>query len=104
MASSDSGTDLDVVLMGGGATIGAALGAGLVDVLTLHLMPVLLGAGTTVPRRSAAHTGAAKCDLDIDRDAPDLLRSLTTSLPTCTSRSQLRPGGAPFVVCFSSHS
>ena len=45
-ASSDSGEDLDVVIMGGGATVGSALAAGLVDVLTLHLAPVVLGAGT----------------------------------------------------------
>jgi dihydrofolate reductase len=45
-ASSHRGEDLDVVLMGGGATVGAALGAGLVDELTLHLAPVVLGAGT----------------------------------------------------------
>lgn len=45
-ASSESGKDLDVVLMGGGATIGSALDAGLVDVLSLHLAPVVLGAGT----------------------------------------------------------
>jgi dihydrofolate reductase/uncharacterized protein YhbP (UPF0306 family) len=41
-----SGRDLDVVLMGGGATVGSALDAGLVDVLMLHLAPVVLGAGT----------------------------------------------------------
>ncbi|MFE9312164.1 dihydrofolate reductase family protein [Streptomyces sp. NPDC088353] len=67
-ASSDSGKDLDVVLMGGGATIGSALDAGLVDVLTLHLMPVLLGAGTplftggaprTLVRRSVTSTSTA---------------------------------------------
>src|SRR4051794_37367807 len=45
-ASSAGGKDLDVILMGGGATIGSALDAGLVDVLTLHLAPVVLGAGT----------------------------------------------------------
>ncbi|MFJ4982149.1 dihydrofolate reductase family protein [Streptomyces coeruleorubidus] len=45
-ASQRSGKDLDVVLMGGGATIGSALDAGLVDALTLHLAPVVLGAGT----------------------------------------------------------
>jgi dihydrofolate reductase len=45
-ASAERGEDLDVVLMGGGATIGSALDAGLVDVLALHLAPVLLGAGT----------------------------------------------------------
>ncbi|MFJ9822008.1 dihydrofolate reductase family protein [Streptomyces sp. NPDC101151] len=45
-ASSYSGNDLDVVLMGGGATIGSALEVGLVDALTLHLAPVVLGAGT----------------------------------------------------------
>jgi dihydrofolate reductase len=45
-ASSTSGKDLDVVLMGGGATIGSALAAGLVDTLTPHLAPVVLGAGT----------------------------------------------------------
>lgn len=45
-ASSERGTDLDVVLMGGGATVGSALAAGLLDVLTLHLAPVVLGGGT----------------------------------------------------------
>ncbi|MGW2896982.1 dihydrofolate reductase family protein [Streptomyces sp. NPDC001212] len=67
-ASSDSGKDLDVVLMGGGATIGSALDAGLVDTLTLHLMPVLLGAGTplftggaprALVRRSVTSTSTA---------------------------------------------
>jgi riboflavin biosynthesis pyrimidine reductase len=76
-ASSDSGKDLDVILMGGGATIGSALDAGLVDALTLHLAPIGLSArDTTVHRRSAAHAGAAERDLDIDRDAPDLRRLL----------------------------
>jgi dihydrofolate reductase len=45
-ASAERGTDLDVVLMGGGATVCSALAAGLVDALTLHLAPVVLGAGT----------------------------------------------------------
>src|SRR5699024_8816159 len=45
-ASADSGEDRDVIVMGGGATIGSALAAGLVDVLSLHLSPVILGAGT----------------------------------------------------------
>ncbi|MGR7025830.1 dihydrofolate reductase family protein [Geodermatophilus sp. URMC 62] len=45
-ASAAGGRDLDVVLMGGGATIGSALAAGLVEVLTLHLAPVVLGSGT----------------------------------------------------------
>jgi dihydrofolate reductase len=45
-ASRAGGTDLDVVLMGGGATVGSAFAAGLVDALTLHLAPVVLGAGT----------------------------------------------------------
>ncbi|GAA2391332.1 dihydrofolate reductase family protein [Streptomyces glaucosporus] len=67
-AASDSGEDLDVVLMGGGATIGSALDAGLVDVLTLHLAPVVLGAGTplftggaprTLVRRSVTATSTA---------------------------------------------
>ena len=67
-ASSDSGVDLDVVLMGGGATIGSALDAGLVDALTLHLAPVVLGAGTplftsgvprTLVRRSVIPTSTA---------------------------------------------
>jgi dihydrofolate reductase len=67
-ASSRRGTDLDVVIMGGGATVGSALGAGLVDALTLHLAPVLLGAGTplrtggaqrTLVQRSATATSTA---------------------------------------------
>ncbi|WP_324650081.1 dihydrofolate reductase family protein [Georgenia sp. H159] len=45
-ASRERGEDLDVVLMGGGATIGSALAARLVEVLSLHLAPVILGAGT----------------------------------------------------------
>ncbi|MEU6850608.1 dihydrofolate reductase family protein [Actinacidiphila alni] len=45
-ASAARGTDLDVVLMGGGATVGSAVAAGLVSTLSLHLAPVLLGSGT----------------------------------------------------------
>lgn len=55
-ASSDSGKDLDVVLMGGGATIGSALDAGLVDGLSLHLAPVVLGAGTPLFTGGAPRT------------------------------------------------
>jgi dihydrofolate reductase len=44
--AADSGNDLDVVLMRGGATISSAPDAGLVDTPTLHLLPVVLGAGT----------------------------------------------------------
>jgi dihydrofolate reductase len=55
-ASKDRGTDLDVVLMGGGATIGSALAAGLVDVLSLHLAPVLLAAGTPLFTGGAPRT------------------------------------------------
>jgi dihydrofolate reductase len=56
-ASSASGKDLDVVLMGGGATVGSALAAGLVDTLSLHLAPVVLGAGTPL------FTGGVTCTL-----------------------------------------
>lgn len=45
-ASAARGEDLDVVLMGGGALIGSAVAAGLVDTLVLHLAPMILGAGT----------------------------------------------------------
>ncbi|MCQ8193159.1 dihydrofolate reductase family protein [Streptomyces rugosispiralis] len=55
-ASSDSGKDLDVVLMGGGATVGSAIEAGLVDVLSLHLAPVVLGAGTPLFTGGAPRT------------------------------------------------
>ncbi|MEU9229381.1 dihydrofolate reductase family protein [Streptomyces massasporeus] len=55
-ASSASGTDLDVILMGGGATVGSALEAGLVDVLSLHLAPVVLGAGTPLFTGGAPRT------------------------------------------------
>lgn len=55
-AGSDRGEDLDVVLMGGGATIGSALAAGLVDVLALHLAPVVLSAGTPLFTGGAPRT------------------------------------------------
>ena len=67
-AASDSGKDLDVILMGGGATIRSALDAGLVDALTLHLAHIVLGAGTplftggaprTLVQRSVISTSAA---------------------------------------------
>lgn len=45
-ASGERGGQLDVVLMGGGELIGSALAAGLIDTLSLHLAPVVLGAGT----------------------------------------------------------
>jgi dihydrofolate reductase len=51
-----AGQDLDVVLMGGGATVGSALAAGLVDVLSLHLSPVVLGAGTPLSTGGARRT------------------------------------------------
>lgn len=57
-ASRAAGTDLDVVLMGGGALVGSALAAGLVDELVLHLAPVVLGAGTPLFR------GGAPCALE----------------------------------------
>jgi len=38
--------DRDVVVMGGGETVRGALDLGLLDELTLHLAPVVLGAGT----------------------------------------------------------
>jgi dihydrofolate reductase len=38
--------DKDVVIMGGGATCYEFLRAGLVDVLTIHLAPLVLGGGT----------------------------------------------------------
>ncbi len=44
--SAARGADLDAILMGGGALIGSALAAGLVDTLVLHLSPIILGAGT----------------------------------------------------------
>lgn len=55
-ASSNSGKDLDVVLMGGGTTIGSALAAGLVDPLTLHLAPAVLGTGTPLFTGGAPRT------------------------------------------------
>ena len=67
-AARERAGDLDVVLMGGGATIGSAIAAGLVDVLSLHLAPVVLGAGTplftggpmrTLVRRSVTATSTA---------------------------------------------
>ena len=67
-AARERAGDLDVVLMGGGATIGSAIAAGLVDVLSLHLAPVVLGAGTplftggptrTLGRRSVTATSTA---------------------------------------------
>ncbi|MEU2916351.1 dihydrofolate reductase family protein [Streptomyces massasporeus] len=55
-ASSAGGRDLDVILMGGGATVGSALEAGLVDVLSLDLAPVVLGAGTPLFTGGAPRT------------------------------------------------
>jgi dihydrofolate reductase len=42
--------------MGGGATVGSALGAGLLDALTLHLAPIVLGAGTPLFTGGAPRT------------------------------------------------
>lgn len=55
-ASADSGKDLDVVLMGGGAAVRSALDAGLADALTLHLAPVVLGSGTPLFTGGAPRT------------------------------------------------
>ncbi|MEE3849640.1 dihydrofolate reductase family protein [Gordonia sp. LSe1-13] len=67
-ASRARGEDLDVIVMGGGATVGSALAAGLVDILSLHLAPVVLGSGTplfvdgvpcTLAQRSVTPTSTA---------------------------------------------
>jgi dihydrofolate reductase len=55
-ASSTGHEDVDVVVMGGGTTVGSAIAAGLVDVLTVHLAPVLLGAGTPLFTAGASRT------------------------------------------------
>ncbi|QIQ02587.1 dihydrofolate reductase family protein [Streptomyces liangshanensis] len=55
-AAAARGKDLDVVLMGGSATIASALDAGLVDMLVLHLSPVVLGGGTPLFTRAAPRT------------------------------------------------
>lgn len=54
--SAAHGADLDVVLMGGGATVGSAVAAGLVDVLSVHLAPVILGSGTPLFTGGPART------------------------------------------------
>ncbi|WP_053207267.1 dihydrofolate reductase family protein [Jiangella muralis] len=78
-ASAAAGTDLDVVLMGGGATVASAIEAGLVDALLLHLSPVLLGAGTPlftgatprtlVQRGAVTTTTATHLTYDVGRPA-----------------------------------
>ena len=55
-ASAERGEHLDVVLMGGGALVGSAVAAGLVDTLRLHLAPVLLGSGTPLFTGGAPRT------------------------------------------------
>lgn len=54
-ASAAKGTDLHAVLRGGGALVGSAVAAGLVDTLVLHVSPIILGSGTPLfvgsPRR-----------------------------------------------------
>ncbi|MGA5344226.1 dihydrofolate reductase family protein [Streptomyces griseoincarnatus] len=55
-ASARGGKDLDVYVMGGGITISSALDAGLIDVLTLHLAPVVLGGGTPLFTGGTPHT------------------------------------------------
>lgn len=75
VASSDSGKGLDLVLIGGGATVGSALGTGLVGTLRTPLAAPRAGRReTAVHRHSAAHAGTAERDPDIDRDAADLRR------------------------------
>lgn len=43
--SAAAGRELDVVLMGGGALVGSVVAAGLIDVLSLHVSPLILGSG-----------------------------------------------------------
>lgn len=54
-ASAHRDETLDVVVMGGAATIRSALDAGLVDVLRVHLAPVVLGAGTPLFTGGSTH-------------------------------------------------
>lgn len=45
-AAREAATGADVYVMGGGATVGSFLAAGLLDVLQLHVAPEVLGSGT----------------------------------------------------------
>lgn len=83
-ASSRRGEDLNVVLMGGGATAGSALSARRRAGRRADAAPRARRAGrrdAAVHRRSATHAGAAEGDLDLDRGAPDLRRRLTMGRP-----------------------
>lgn len=76
--STRRGEDLDVVIMGGGAVIAGALEAGVVDVLSLHLAPVVLGGGTALFREGT--------HVDLRRTA-----CVATSTATHVSYDVLRP-------------
>lgn len=60
--SASAGRDLDVVLMGGGALVGSAVSAGLVDTFSLHLSPLILGAGDPL-FRDAVHRELVQRDV-----------------------------------------
>lgn len=55
-AAESAGRELDVVIMGGGRTVGTAVAAGLVDILSLHIAPVVLGGGTPLFTGGSPHT------------------------------------------------
>lgn len=69
--------DGDVLVMGGGATVGSCLSEGLLDVLQLHLAPEVLGSGTPLFTGSrhrlaqrSVRVSAAATHLSYDVTAP----------------------------------
>src|SRR5690606_13616516 len=98
--SAAHGADLDVVLMGGGATVGSAVAAGLVDVLSVHLAPVILGSGTPLFTGGPARTLVQR-EVLVTTTATHLVYELTCPRTgpgpsSCSARSCSSPGPEVF--------
>lgn len=71
--------DGDVFVMGGGATVGGCLAAGLLDELRLHVAPEVLGSGT--PLVTGSHHRLAQREVRVSAAAVHLTYDVTATGP-----------------------
>jgi dihydrofolate reductase len=78
----DTAGEKEVVIMGGGETIARAIAAGLVDMVRVHLSPVLMGAGTSLFALIDEQIQLAQVDVVVTPNATHLTYQIETRRKT----------------------
>ncbi|NDK30235.1 dihydrofolate reductase family protein [Nesterenkonia haasae] len=78
----EAAVEKEVVIMGGGETIARAIAAGLVDMVRVHLSPVLMGAGTSLFALIDQQIQMTQVDVVVTPNATHLTYQIETTRKT----------------------